>query len=286
MQIGYIGLGSLGKAMAARLLAQGNELLVWNRTKEKAADLNVTLADHPAALARQSDIIILSLFGSDAVRAVLEGDNGLLAADCRGKVIIDTTTNHFRTVISFYEEVAQRGGHYIEAPVLGSVVPASKGELVMLVSGAYEPYQRCRPLLDQLSNKVFYLETPGLATKMKLVNNLILGSFMASLAEAVALTQFAEIPREAALEILAAGAGNSGVMNAKKARLLDDNYAVQFSASLIHKDLGYLEDFAKSVNFPLRLEPSVRALYQQCLDSGARDLDFSVILKLLATRHP
>lgn len=286
MAIGFIGLGSLGKAMARRLLAQGVDLLVWNRTPGKATDLNVTHARTPADVLRGADIVFLSLFGSDAVRAVLEGEDGLLAENCRGKIIVDTTTNHFRTVISFHEEVSLRGGRYLEAPVLGSVVPASKGELVMLISGAYDPYMRCRPLLDHLSNRIFYLETPALATKMKLVNNLILGSFMAGIAEAVALTQFAEIPREAALDILSAGAGNSGVMNAKKARLLDDDYAVQFSAALIHKDLGYLEDFARSVDFPLRLEPQVRAMYQQCLDSGARDLDFSVIFKLLATRHP
>ncbi|MEW6050120.1 MAG: NAD(P)-dependent oxidoreductase [Candidatus Zixiibacteriota bacterium] len=285
MKTGFIGLGSLGKAMANRLIAQGVDLIAWNRTQTKADDLNVEIAATPAELATRTEIIFLSLFGSDAVREVLQGENGLLAADCHDKIIVDTTTNHYLSVMAFHEELTQRGAWYLEAPVLGSVVPAARGELVVLVSGQKPPFETVRPLLEHLSRQIFYLEPPGLATKMKLVNNLVLGSFMVAIAEAIALAEHAGISRGSALDILVAGAGNSALLNAKKSKLLEENFAVQFSAALIHKDLSYLEDLALSVRYPMLMEPVVKKLYDQCVAAGIQDLDFSAVYKLLKSRR-
>jgi 3-hydroxyisobutyrate dehydrogenase len=95
MKAGFIGLGHLGKAIAKRLISQGVDLIVWNRTSDKAKDLGVEIAESPAALASRVPVVIINLFDSNAVRSVLEGDNGLLKSDIRGKLVIDTTTNHF-----------------------------------------------------------------------------------------------------------------------------------------------------------------------------------------------
>ena len=95
MKAGFIGLGHMGMAMAKRLLSQGVDLIVWNRTPEKAKDLGVEIAESPAALASKVNVILINLFDSIAVRSVIEGDNGLLSSDIQGKLVIDTTTNHF-----------------------------------------------------------------------------------------------------------------------------------------------------------------------------------------------
>jgi len=101
MKAGFIGLGHMGKAMAKRLISQGVDLIVWNRTPEKAKDLGVEIADSPTTLASKVSVVIINLFDSNAVRSVLEGDNGLLKSDVRGRLLIDTTTNHFNDVAIF-----------------------------------------------------------------------------------------------------------------------------------------------------------------------------------------
>ena len=158
-----------------------------NATKAQASGLSgpvkCSLAPNPSDVA--AEVIILNLFDSIAVREVIAGIDGLFETDCREKIIVDTTTNHFTQVLPFYGLIGDAGGIYVEAPVLGSVVPASQGALTMLVSGDKAAYETTSP--RSLAKTIFYLEKPSLATRIKLINNLVLGSFMATIAEAVAL---------------------------------------------------------------------------------------------------
>jgi len=285
MKAGFIGLGHLGRAMAGRLASQGVDLILWNRTAEKAEllgrELALPVAESPVDLAEENDVIILNLFDSAAVRMVLQGQGGLLAGDIRGKLVIDTTTNHFTDAEEFHDLVSSSGGSYLEAPVLGSVVPASQGKLTVLASGEKEAYDRALPYLEKLAGNIFYLEKPGLATKMKLVNNLILGSFMAAIAEAVALGEAAGVEKAAVLDILAAGAGASGVLNAKKDKLLQEDFSPQFQSALIYKDLHYLQDLAFQLRRPLFMAAAVKEMYAMTYSRGEEKLDFSALYRIL-----
>jgi 3-hydroxyisobutyrate dehydrogenase len=286
MRVGFIGLGQLGKAMARRLLNQGIELTVWNRSRAKADDLNVVSAASPNELISNVDVVFLSLFDSNAVADVLNGENGLLSGECEGKIIIDTTTNHFKPVVTFHQRVRERGASYLEAPVLGSVMPASKGELSVVVSGDRNVLEQVRPIIEHLGKKIYFLEQPGLATKMKLVNNLVLGSFMAVLAEALVLGERSGIDKPTVLDILGAGAGNSGVLNAKREKLLAGDFSPHFSAALIHKDLGYLQELSESVGYSARTAPVVREMFAAVLYHRLQDQDFSVVYKTLQGQLP
>jgi 3-hydroxyisobutyrate dehydrogenase len=285
MKAGFIGLGHLGRAMAVRLASQGVDLILWNRSPEKAAvlgrELGLPVAESPAALAKEAEVIFLNLFDSAAVRSVLQGEGGLLAGGLRGKLVIDTTTNHFVDVAQFHDLLSSIGASYLEAPVLGSVVPASQGKLTVLVSGEKEAYERALPYLEKLAAIIFYLEKPALATRMKLVNNLILGSFMAAIAEAVALGEAAGVEKATVLDILAAGAGNSGVLNAKKDKLLREDFSPQFQSALIYKDLHYLQDLAFQLKRPLFLASAVKEMYGLTYSRGEEKLDFSALYRIL-----
>ncbi len=282
---GFIGLGYLGSAIARRLISEGMELVVWNRTRDKAMDLGMEIAPSPADLARQADVIFLSLFDSAAVREVLSGRNGMLEADLLGKLIIDTTTNHFDDVLSFHEACAEAGCRYVEAPVLGSVVPASQGNLVVLASGQAEAFDAARPFLEKIGKNMFFLGEPGLATKMKLVNNLVLGNFMAVIAEAVVMGEKTGLETGAVLEILSAGAGNSGVMNAKKQKIVNNDFETHFSAALIYKDLHYLQDLAKTLGTPLFTAAVTKELFGMTFKDNNQALDMAVIYKVLKDRR-
>ena len=280
MNLGFVGLGHLGKAIAGRLHDCGHSLAVWNRTPGKAEGLKATTAAALPELADAVDIIFICLFDSKAVGEVLTGPTGLLTGGVTGKIIIDATTNHFREVLNFHEYCAKAGCIYLEAPVLGSVVPASQGALTVLVSGEKQGYDRSRAVLEDVGKHIFYLAEPGLATKMKLINNLTLGSFMATLAEAVALAEDVGLAKKDVLDILSVGGGNSLVLNAKKNALLVEDFSTQFSSSLIYKDLHCLQDLAYDRQIPLFTGAITKELYAKACAEGMGNEDFSSIYRI------
>ncbi len=281
MKIGFIGLGKLGYAIAKHLIDEGQQLVVWNRTKSKTVGLKADIAASPAELLGQTEVVILNLFDSDAVHSVMSAEGGLLSGDCKGKIIIDTTTNHFDAVEAFYEMFQEAGAHYLEAPVLGSVVPASQGKLTVVVSGEKSAFEKVESLMNKIGAHVFFLGEPTFATKMKLVNNMVLGTFMATLAEAVVMAEQVGIDKKEVLDILAVGGGNSGVLNAKREKLLTEDFDTHFSSALIYKDLHFLQDLARELKRPLYTGSAVKEMFALTLQKGIADQDFSAIYKVL-----
>ncbi|WP_416768329.1 NAD(P)-dependent oxidoreductase [Sulfurimonas sp. ST-25] len=280
MHLGFIGLGHLGRAVAGRLLECGHTLSVYNRTPQRAEGLAVDLCDHPRDVIEKCDVVLLCLFDSTAVNAVLSGENGLLGASASGKTVIDLTTNHFDAVAGFHERCRLAGAAYLECPVLGSVVPAANGALTVLASGEEEVFERSRSILESIGAHLFYLRKPGRATKMKLVNNLALGGIMAVLAETVGIGEAAGIERETLLEILAVGGGKSLVLDAKRQKLLDDDFTPHFSNALIYKDLHCLQDLAYGLEQPLYTAGMVKELYARTFAEGFSGEDFASVAKL------
>jgi 3-hydroxyisobutyrate dehydrogenase len=281
MPVGFIGLGSLGKTIANRLISEGVPLVVWNRTPSKAEGIGAEVATSPKAVAEKCDLVFVCLFDSAGVRAVLDGPEGILATDCAQKIVVDLSTNHFEPVVGFHEEVRARGASYLESPVLGSVVPASKGALTVLASGEKATYEKALPLLQKIGTNIFFLGAPGLATKMKLINNLCLGAFMATIAEAAVFGEAAGIERAKVLEILAAGAGSSAVLNAKREKLTKEDFSVHFSTALIHKDLHFLQDLARSLNRPIHMASAAKEIFGVAMSRGLGPEDFSAVFKAL-----
>ncbi|PLX48233.1 MAG: NAD(P)-dependent oxidoreductase [Desulfobulbaceae bacterium] len=280
MKLGFLGLGHLGRAICARLVDCDHGLVVWNRTAAKAEGVTAEVAATPAEVAEAAEVIFVCMFDSSAVHDILTSGHGLLAADLTGKVIVDLTTNHFREVTDFHERCRKAGANYLEAPVLGSVVPAGQGALTVLVSGDRAAYDRVHGVLADIGKNIFFLGAVGLATKMKLINNLTLGSFMATIAEALALAEDVGIEREEVLDILAVGGGNSLVLNAKRAKLLSEDFSAHFSNALIYKDLHCLQDLAYEQKKSLFTGAVVKELYGRTFAEGTDQEDFSAVYKL------
>lgn len=279
LRAGLIGLGRMGKAIATRLKSQGVELYAWNRSLTKAREIDVLVSDSPASLASKADFIILSLYDSAAVREVLTMRHGILNADLKGKTLIDTTTNHWNEVLSFHSILAERGAEYLEAPILGSIVPAMTGSLTMLVSGNDGAYRSALPIIEKFCSDIFFLKEPGLAARTKLLNNLLLGSFMASIAEALSLSEKAGLDRALSLDIFSKGAGASAVLDSKREKVLKDDYGAHFKCSLMYRDLHALQDMARSLKSPLFTAGVVKELFALALSRGWGDEDFSAVFK-------
>lgn len=280
MAIGFIGLGNLGAAIAKRLTDMGEEVKVWNRTPSKVEGLGYEVLSSPKALIEACDTVLMCLFDSPAVRNVLCMDEGLLSAKLQGKTIIDLSTNHYDDVTSFHKMVEEQGGAYLESPVFGSVVPALNGQVTIVTSGKEEVYASCKPILEKFGANIFRLEEPGQASKMKLINNLCLGSFMATLAECTALGEASGIDKKELLDILGVGGGKSLVLAAKTQKLIDEDFSPHFSNAAINKDLHCLQDLAYSLNRPLYTGSIVKELFSKMRGMGKGDEDFSSIYQL------
>ena len=280
MAIGFIGLGNLGTAITTRLSQLGETLVVYNRNIEKIKDLGYEIVSAPKEILQKCDVIFLCLFDSEAVKQILLGDNGLLCEELKGKTIIDLTTNHYEDVLEFHKLVNDFGGNYLENPVFGSVAPALKGELTVVSSGKTEVFEVMKPILEKIAKEIFHLPVPSSATKMKLINNLCLGSFMATLAECTALAESCEIPKAKALEILGVGGGQSLVLKAKTQKLIDEDFSAHFSNNAINKDLHLLQDLAYNLKLPLYSAAIPKELFSKMKMMGKGEEDFSSIYQL------
>ena len=280
MNVGFIGLGNIGKAIAGRLIEKGIPLTVYNRTASKTEGLDAAVAATPAA-ACAGEVIFLCLFDSAAVEEILTGDDGLLQLDLSGKTIVDLTTNHFEDAEGFADTISALGASYVEAPVIGSVIPAAKGALTVLVSGDEAAYEKVLSYLQIIGSTIFYLGEPGMASRMKLVNNMVLGSFMAAIAEGLSLGVAAGFTPETVLQLLEAGAGNSMVLSAKKAKLLENDFSPHFSVGAIFKDLHYMQDLAKQMGRPAFTGSTAKELFAMAIKQGLEDEDFSAVYEAL-----
>jgi len=280
MSIGFIGLGNLGQAISTRLTQMGEEIVVYNRTRSKVEKLGYQIVDTPREILNSCDIIFLCLFDSPAVEEILNSQNGLLCDQLKGKTIIDLTTNHYESVLKFHKSVANVGGKYLENPVFGSVAPALQGALTLVSSGEEEVFNEMKPILEKIGKEIFFLKTPSAASKMKLINNLCLGSFMATLAESISLAQDCDIDKTKALEILGVGGGQSLVLKAKTQKLIDEDFSAQFSNNAISKDLHCLQDLAYSLKKPLYSAAVPKELFSKMKMMGKGEEDFSSIYQL------
>jgi len=280
MHLGFVGLGNLGKAIAQKLLDSGHSLTVWNRTISKTEGMGAEIASVPASVCEKAKIIFICLFDSNAVHSILTRDDGLLSGKVSNKILVDFSTNNFRQVTAFHKLCQEKGASYLEAPVMGSVIPASRGELAILISGSKTKFETVKPVLKNIANTFFFLKEPGLATKTKLINNLVLANFMTAIAEAVALGVTVGISKDDIVEILSVGAGGSIVLNAKKMNLLHENFSTHFSNSLMYKDLHFLQDLAYESKSPLFTGSIVKELYAKTFQLGIEKEDFSAIYKL------
>ena len=165
--------------------------------------------------------------------------------------------------------------------MLGSVIPATAGELTVLVSGEEAAFAAARPLLEIIGSRLFFLGAPGQATKMKLACNLVLATTLAGLADATAIAEACGIGREQALEILGAGPGSGAVLASKRGKVLQGDYSPHFSAALLYKDLHYLQDLARTLRRPLFTAAVVKELFALSFAHGLEDQDISVIFPIL-----
>lgn len=199
--VAVLGTGKMGSAIARRLKQSGFDLILWNRTPERAQNLNVgPVARTPVEAARQADVVLSSLTGPEAVREVYLGPDGVLE-DVQGKVIIEMSTAGPAIVEELARAASAKGAQLVEAPVVGSVPAVESGTLMVLVGGPTDGLERARPVLERLG-EVHHIGDLGTAPRLKLVANSMLAIVNAAAAELLAAGTAAGIDREKVFWVL------------------------------------------------------------------------------------
>ena len=272
MLIGIAGIGKMGAAMAERLRDTGEDVLVWNRSSEKAAATNLPVAQTPYNLAQDSDIVISSLFDEAAIDTVYRGPEGLIEG-ARGKLFIEMSTVGPGIQQLLAHAITQAGGSFIECPVGGTTQPARTGQLLGLAGGELADIERVRPVLDKLCRRVEHMGPVGSGALAKLAINLPLIVFWQSFGEALALVK--ELGKDPAwlVQLFSETAGAANVLKVKAPAVAaglagEQGIAATFTIDAMRKDLRTMQNEALARGLRLPVAMQTLATFDEAFRAG------------------
>ena len=276
----------MGSRMAANLQKAGFPLVVFNRSREKAAALvsgGALWADTPAALAEEVEVLFTMLAHPAAVREAALGQDGFLGRLRAGMLWIDCSTVN----PSFSREMAlsaqARKLRFLDAPVAGSRGPAAQGELVFFVGGNAADVESSGPLLRAMGSRIVHVGGHGMGTALKMVNNLLLASSMAAFAEGLVLGEALGISRERLFEFLMGTPLVAPYLATKRQKIEQGDYAPEFPLEWMQKDLHLAALSAQETAVALPLTSAAKETYQLAARDGHAHEDFSAIYPFLKT---
>ena len=280
MRIGFVGTGLMGSRMAAHLVSPEHELFVYNRTRSKTAGLEAqgaTVCESPADVASRVEVLFSMLSDPDAVQAAALGTDGFLDALPGGATWVDCSTVHPEFSRRMAAAATERGVRCIDAPVAGTLVPAEKGELLILAGGDTDALRRVQPLLDRMGRKTVHVGGNGQGTAMKMVINTMLAQSMVAFSEATKLGESLGIEREALLNGLIGGAVTAPYLASKRDNFTAGQYEPAFPLKHMTKDLHLALLSAYQAGVALPATAAAGQLFAAAREHGRGDEDFSAL---------
>jgi 3-hydroxyisobutyrate dehydrogenase-like beta-hydroxyacid dehydrogenase len=274
----------MGSRIARRLLDAGHELVVWNRTAEKANELvaaGATRAESPADAARRAEVVLTMLADPDAVRAVVEGQDGIAAGADDSTTVIQQSTVGPAAIASVREALPDAVG-LLDAPVLGSLAEVEAGSLRIFVGGPEELVRRWLPLLSELGSPT-HVGPLGSGAAAKLVANTTLFGTIGVLGEALALAEGLGLSRETAFEVLAA-TPVAAQAERRRPSIESRDYPPRFTLALAAKDAELVRQAAEAAGVDLRVAAAARSWLADAERAGLADQDYSVVLETILGR--
>jgi 3-hydroxyisobutyrate dehydrogenase len=288
MKLGFIGIGLMGRPMTLRLLAAGHEVAVWNRSREKLAPVvekGARAADSPAAVARASEIVMMCVTDQQAAGEVLFGAGGVAAGAKRGVVVVDFSSIAPAAARDYASRLESSGIGLVDAPVSGGVAGAEKGTLAIMAGGKAEHVERVRPVVMQLAARFTRMGDSGAGQMTKLCNQVIVGSLIAVIGEAVRLAEAAGVDAKMLPEALKGGFADSLPLQVFGARMASRTFEPLLGAtSIMLKDLENAAAVAKEKAVPLPMARTAAELYRLLTAQGRGEKEISLIVELLSGR--
>ncbi len=289
MQIGFIGIGVMGRPMTLNLLKAGHQVTIFARHPEKAEVQEVIAAGaHPApsprAVAIASELVITMLPNSADVEGVVTGEQGVLEGARKGLILIDMSTIAPSVSRKLAQMAKEREVHFLDAPVSGGSQGAINGTLTIMVGGEREVFERARPVLEAMgkAENIFYVGESGTGEIVKIVNNILCGAIAAAIAESFVLGVKAGADVETMAKIIGVSTGASWQLaNQFPLRAFNGSFQPGFMTDLLYKDLGLALDLGSENRSPLPLTALTRQMYEISRASGHGRDDYTALLKVL-----
>jgi 3-hydroxyisobutyrate dehydrogenase len=285
--VAFLGLGAIGRPMAARLAhAEGVTLTVWNRSPDKAASFatehGVEQAPRAADAARGAEVVITCFPVSADVESVLEGEQGLLAAMARGTVLVDCTSGDPATSRRIAATLAGQDIGFLDAPVSGGVKGAVEGALTIMVGGDPSLLDRVRPVLEHCGKKIVHCGPVGAGDALKAVNNALLAIHIWSAGEGLVTLAKAGVKPDVALDVINASSGRSNSsMNLFPERVLTRAFPRTFRLALLDKDIGIAAEVAREQKVPAPLMQLTADLFRIAHNALGEEADHVETVKLI-----
>ncbi|KAL5990706.1 putative oxidoreductase glyr1 [Asimina triloba] len=321
MEIGFLGLGIMGKGMSLNLLRHGFKVTVWNRTLSKfvdwigldcsvrktdlETDVQITRTRHcgvrlntwlqcdelveygasvgesPAAVMKKCKYTIAMLSDPSAALSVVFDKDGVLEQMCDGKGYIDMSTVDADTSIKISEAIAKKGGYFLEAPVSGSKRPAEDGQLVILAAGEKALYDEVIPAFDVLGKKSFFLGEVGNGAKMKLVVNMIMGCMMNAFSEGLILADRSGLSQQKLLEILDFGGIANPMFKQKGPAMIQSSFPTAFPLKHQQKDMRLALSLGDENAVSMPVAAAANEAFKKARSLGLGDHDFSAVYEVV-----
>ncbi len=289
MNIGFIGIGVMGRPMTLNLLKAEHHVTIYARHPDKpevqeVLNAGAKLAPSPRAVAMASDIVITMLPNSPEVEEVVTGPHGILEGARKGLIIIDMSTIAPAVSRKLAQTTSTRGVHFLDAPVSGGSQGAVNGTLTIMVGGEREIFEQVRPVLEAMGKKenIFHVGPNGAGEVVKIVNNILCGAIAASIAESFVLGVKAGADVDTMAKVIGVSSGASWQLsNQFPLRAFNGSFQPGFMTDLLHKDLGLALDLAAENTTPVAMTALTRQMYEMARAEGYGREDYTSLLKVL-----
>ena len=284
MQVGFIGLGIMGSRMAANLLANGHDLVVYNRTRDKAhalLDAGARWADTPAGAARGVAVLFTMLSTPEVVQTLATAEDGFLDAMDTGSRWVDCSTVNPGFARWMSGVAGAQGVHHIDAPVAGTKAPAAAGDLIFFAGGRREDIDYTGPLFDGMGKKVLHMGGPGQGAAMKMLFNLMLGSAMVAYSEALVLGKSLGLPPQTMAEVLLEAPVSAPFLKLKQPVIESGDFEAHFPLRWMRKDLQLAAQTAYEHDVALPALNVIKEVYALAEKDGRGEMDFAAVWQYL-----
>ena len=281
-RVGFVGLGTMGAAMARNIAMAGFPLTVWNRTPNRATalrEVGATAAKTPADVARGSDVVVTCVSDTPDVEAVLFGEGGVAKGARRGQLVIDCSTISPSATRDFATRLEQLGVALVDAPVSGGSEGAKNATLTIFVGGDAAAVDRAKPILGAMGKTITHVGPIGAGQAVKAVNQVILAGAYLGVAEGIVLAMKAGLDVEQVVAALSGGAAQSWVLANRSGRMIANDYPLGFKVALHRKDLGIALELARETGSVLPVTALCEQLEAGLIGRGHADEDLSAVAR-------
>lgn len=285
--VAFLGLGTMGAAMAGNLARAGFAVRAWNRTRREFGDLReagVDVADSPAAAVSDADVAVLCVSDTPDVESVLFGPGGVAAGLPGGGLVIDCSTISPTATRRFAARLAEGGVALVDAPVSGGSEGAVNATLSIFVGGEARDVDRARPILSALGRTITHVGPVGAGQAVKAVNQVILAGAYVGVAEGIVLAMKAGLDVAQVVAALSGGAAQSWVLANRSERMWTNDYPLGFKVALHRKDLQIALDLARELGAELPVTELTERLETELIEGGHADDDVSAVARAIRAR--